>query len=246
MRKLLAAVLLMLSCAVHAQAQSICPQTAIQGYVLTPGQWSACWSAKQDALGYSPVNRNGDTMNGRLVTYPPATTAGFNLTPGSAPGSPANGDVWATSTGMYGRVGSATYLLTGNWGRLRFYATGVNFNTSGDTTIAIKEPPNASRFQVESVRISGASGTLTTATAGAFTTTTTCTGSGGTAIASDQAVTVSTSAEGTVNNSMKLTINNADTQSYLGSSVPNICFRIGTPEGSARTADVTVTIIPLP
>lgn len=101
----LAAAVSLFSGAALAQT---CP-TFTTGLVLTAGQWQACFNAKQNVLGYTPVNKAGDTMLGRLVTAAPgANTAGLNLTPGTAPGSPVNGDLWVTSGGIYVRAGGAT------------------------------------------------------------------------------------------------------------------------------------------
>lgn len=94
-----------------AAAQSGCP-TIITGAVLTAAQWNACFQAKNDNLGYTPLNIAGGTMGGRLVTAAPgATLSGFNLIPGTAPGSPANGDLWVTSSGIFAQVNGATYNL---------------------------------------------------------------------------------------------------------------------------------------
>lgn len=83
-----------------------------QGQKLTPAQWNNLFASKQDTLGYTPLNQAGGSMSGRLVTAAPgASTAGFNLTPGTAPGSPANGDMWVTSTSAFARVNGVTYDL---------------------------------------------------------------------------------------------------------------------------------------
>lgn len=80
-----------------------------QGQKLTPAQWNNLFASKQDTLGYTPLNTAGGIMTGRLVTAAPgATLAGLNLTPGSAPASPANGDMWATSLGVYAQVNGST------------------------------------------------------------------------------------------------------------------------------------------
>ena len=93
------------------------------------------------------------------------------------------------------------------------------------------------------MQISHASGTITTATAGLFT----AAAGGGTAVVTGgSALTVSTASEGTNNNAQSMTINNAATQSYALATVPTLYFRVGTAQGAARTADVTITIIPLP
>lgn len=90
-----------------ALAQSACP-TFSYGIVLTAAQWQACFDEKQPALGYIPVNKAGDTMLGPLITAPSSSTvAGFNITPGSAPSSANNGDVWVTASGLYVFVNGA-------------------------------------------------------------------------------------------------------------------------------------------
>lgn len=90
-----------------AEAQT-CP-TFTQGRVLTAGQWQACFDAKQNVINYTPLNKAGDTMLGRLVVAAPSGNVGFfNLTPGSTPGSPNNGDLWVTSAGFFVQINGAT------------------------------------------------------------------------------------------------------------------------------------------
>lgn len=85
-----------------------------QGQVLTPAQWNNLFAGKQDTLGFTPMDVAGGTFTGRIVTAPPgASTAGFNLTPGTAPGSPANGDLWTTTSSIFARVNGVTYDLIG-------------------------------------------------------------------------------------------------------------------------------------
>jgi hypothetical protein len=78
-------------------------------YVPTPAQWNAAFAGKQDYLGAPPLLITGGTMTGPLVT-PASTTAnaGFNVSPGSAPTSPNNGDIWSTSSGLYVQINGAT------------------------------------------------------------------------------------------------------------------------------------------
>jgi hypothetical protein len=79
------------------------------GQVLTPAQWSNLFAQKQDTLGFTPLNVAGGVMTGRLVTAPPSsTTSGFNLTPGSTPASPVNGDLWIASGGIFAQINGAT------------------------------------------------------------------------------------------------------------------------------------------
>jgi hypothetical protein len=213
------------------------------GQVLTPGQWNALFVGKQDDLGFTPVNKAGDVMLGELTTsIPTAGQAGFNLPPGISPSTPLNGDLWTTSAGIFARINGVTYQLSG-LAFLSFVAPAVNFNAANaDTTIPILLPPGFARFRVDKVLISGASGTLTTATFGVFT----AAGGGGAAVVTaGTACTVSTGAEGTLNNLQSATINNALTESYAIATTPSLFFRIGTPQGSVATGNVTITIAPV-
>lgn len=202
------------------------------------------WSSKQDTLWFSPINPNGGTMTGRFVTAAPTTTlGGFNVTPGTAPSAPANGDIWATATGIFGRAGGVTYKLNINPGSVVITASGVDFNTAGDIVIPLTLPSGFTRYVVSSIRISNASHTLTTATAGVFTA---AAGAGVAVVTAASAITVSATANATNNNAMAFTINNANTESYLLASQPSLYLLIATPEGAAATGDVTVILVPLP
>lgn len=129
-----------------------------------------------------------------------------------------------------------------------FYVTvtGVNFNSATtDTAVPIVLPLGMTRFQINTVNISNASHSLTGATAGLFSTT----GGGGVAIAADQSLTVSATTDATANNSQSMTLTNNTITSFVLSGLahtPNFYFRVGTAEGSAATADVTLAIRPLP
>ena len=116
----------------------------------------------------------------------------------------------------------------------------VNFNVgAADTQIAIALPAGFTRYRMIACHISGASGTLTTATAGLFT----AAGGGGVAIVTAaSAITVATAAENTNNNMMIMTINNSQTQSYTATP---LYFRVATPQGAAATGTVTITYVPM-
>lgn len=115
------------------------------GFVPTPAQWSQAFSSKQDDLGYTPVNRAGDTMAGRLVTFAsnPAS-AGFNVQPGVAPNVPSDGDIWFTSTGIFAQVGGSTVgpISTGTVSSVgltapaEFSVTGSPVTDSGDLALS--------------------------------------------------------------------------------------------------------------
>jgi len=79
----------------------------------TAAQWNSYFSTKQDFLNYTPVNKSGDTLLGKL-TFAPSTTAvaGLNIAPGVAPTSPNNGDLWSTSRGLFVQINGVTSELT--------------------------------------------------------------------------------------------------------------------------------------
>jgi hypothetical protein len=125
MRLFLAALALALF-PLAAMAQSPCPVLAFAA-IPTVAQWQSCFEDKADvgstgggssaptgaqviaALTYVPLNKAGDTMSGKLTAVAPTTgTASINLPPGVAPTSPANGDVWIASTGLFYRNNNAT------------------------------------------------------------------------------------------------------------------------------------------
>lgn len=110
LKKIIGAALVL--CAFSSPACAQTNPNLRQGQVLTPAQWNALFASKQDTLGFTPMNTAGGVFTGRVVTAPPgASQAGFNLTPGTAPGSPANGDLWVTTSGIFARVNGATYNL---------------------------------------------------------------------------------------------------------------------------------------
>ena len=79
------------------------------GEVPTAAQWNAAFATKQDVLSYTPLNIAGGVMTGELITNPSSlSSSGFNIPPGVAPTSPVNGDLWATSNGVYARVNGET------------------------------------------------------------------------------------------------------------------------------------------
>lgn len=149
-----------------AAAQSACPSIAT-GAVLTAAQWNACFQAKQNTLGYTPVNRAGDTMLGKLTTAASQTSgAGFNLPQGSAPAAPQNGDVWTTLTGMYARINGATIGPFGAISASSFAATAPL-----SVTFPVQVVTYALNYD-SSLTLSGSNLSVATAPAGALTGTT--------------------------------------------------------------------------
>ena len=79
------------------------------GQVLTPQQWASLFGDKQDDLGYTPVNRAGDTLTGQLIGKDgDSTSASFRAPPGIAPTVPVDGDLWSTDNGFFAQVNSVT------------------------------------------------------------------------------------------------------------------------------------------
>lgn len=85
-----------------------------KGQVLTAGQWNALFAGKQDYLGAPPVLTTGGTMTGPLVTSPStASSAGFTISPGVAPTSPFNGNLWITPGGLFAQLNGTTVPIAG-------------------------------------------------------------------------------------------------------------------------------------
>jgi hypothetical protein len=109
MRKIIiATALCFLSVAAHAQTG---PNWTF-GFVPTPAAWNQIFQSKQDYLGAPPVLTTGGVMTGPLITAASTTlNAGFTITPGVAPTTPNNGDMWITTVGVFARVNGVTVDL---------------------------------------------------------------------------------------------------------------------------------------
>jgi hypothetical protein len=80
---------------------------------------------------------NGTTFVGKLITQASASaTAGFNLPPGAAPSSPANGDCWTTSAGLYCQIAGSTVGPYGTGG-------GVSSVSNSDGTLTVSPTTGA-------------------------------------------------------------------------------------------------------
>ncbi|MET2828941.1 hypothetical protein [Mesorhizobium shangrilense] len=115
--------------------------TFTYGEVLTPGQWQNLFDGKQDALGYIPVNRAGDSMQGELITTPSTSvSAGFSIPPGVPPASPVDGWLWSTISGLFFRIGGTTIGPLGGGNVVGPLASVVGhiatFSTTGGTALA--------------------------------------------------------------------------------------------------------------
>lgn len=185
------------------------------------------------------------TTSGTAVITAQAVAGTPTVTLGTSSGTPAvtasaplsisstTGNISLTSVGS-GQAALASYV-----GFIRIALTGVNFNSANtDNPVTITLPTGISRYTVQAVKLSNASASISTATIGVFT----ATGGGGQTIAATQAVTVTATATDTVNNAQTLTITNSANEAYNDTTLQ---VRIGNAQGSAATADVILTIVPM-
>ena len=74
--------------------------------------WSKITTTPTTLSGYGITDAlplAGGTMTGKLNTFvSTSATAGLNLGAGTAPTTPVNGDLWATTAGVYARINSST------------------------------------------------------------------------------------------------------------------------------------------
>jgi hypothetical protein len=123
-----------------------------------------------------------------------------------------------------------------------------NFNPASpptDTAVPVtgRCPSSYSRYVLNSVRINGASASLTTSTIGVYTSPS----AGGVAIDATQAVTVSTSADGTNNNAQALTPSASNTTLDLSfASFGTLYIHQVAAEGSAATGNIEFILVCMP
>lgn len=144
---------------------------------------------------------------------------------------------WVTD----GVLGDAGVTFNNTQALFQSTITNVNFNSANtDNQILINLPVGFTRWRCEKILISGASGTLTTATCSVYTQPAT----GGFAIVtSATSITVTTGAVDTNNNLQSLAINDQNTQAFSDTA---IYFRINGAQGNAATGNITVIYAPLP
>jgi len=200
-----------------------------------------------DVTGTLPVTNGGTgaatlTSHGVLIgngtSAVTVTAAGTATTVlhGNASGDPTFGAV-NLATDVTGTV-SVGNIPAFN----QINVTGVNANSGNtDTAIPLTPPSGYTRFGVAAIRLTNATGTLTTMTFGCFTTTG---GGGSPLITSGTACTVSTGSDASANN-LQQANGSATTASFLIASLPNtpnIYFRVQTPQGVAQTFTVSAVI----
>lgn len=126
-----------------------------------------------------------------------------------------------------------------NVGQITVVARAVNFNSANsDTTFTFTLPTGYSNYLIQRITICKASATLTTSTVSVWTA---AGGTGTQIVATGTAVTVSSTTSGSANNAQSLTATTAG--QWMNNAT--LFFRVQTAQGSAATADVSFTIIPL-
>lgn len=110
------------------------------GQVPTAAQWNSYFAAKQNTLGFVPLNSAGGVLTGPLVTAPSTSTvSGLRLPHGAAPGTPTNGDLWTTTTGLFSRINGGTvgpYLAGSSGSTIPAHQMLLSQGTSGVSGIA--------------------------------------------------------------------------------------------------------------
>ena len=93
------------------------------------------------ALGYTPLDAAGSVAATGKETFFTSTTgsASINIPPGAVPSAPVNGDIWATSSGVFARVAGSTQQLATTSGAVTSFnsRTGSVTLTAGDVTTAL-------------------------------------------------------------------------------------------------------------
>lgn len=171
-------------------------------------------------------------IGGKVIIQPQANGGTFNFNLPASAGAP--GQVLTSGGGA-----SAAMAWSSPSGQISFVLPAVNFNATGDTQLTIVLPNWATRYQIAVVTISHASASLNPATAGLFT----GAGATGQTLAATQAITVTATADATVNNSQGLTVTNATSESY---QTLTLFFNVAVASTLAATADVTIILRPLP
>lgn len=125
-------------------------------------------------------------------------------------------------------------------GPMTFVVRSVNLNAAADTPVYITLPTGYKRFKVTDVTVANASTSLTTATLGVYT----AVAAGGQAIVTTTALSsITASTDNTAANMMTMTL--AAGTATESSTALTLYAHVGTAQGAAATADVSVTIIPL-
>lgn len=102
-RFLLAALFALFGASAEAQVPSGCPYPLQYGQVLTTAEWNAC-------IGGIVQGFTGGRLTSELILAPSTNiNSGLNYPIGVAPGTPAAGDIWMTSAGLFYNNGIATY-----------------------------------------------------------------------------------------------------------------------------------------
>jgi hypothetical protein len=153
----------------------------------------------------------------------------------------ASADWNTVFTDIQAGINSLAQSLQTTSGKI-FTKTTVAFSVSlTDFTFTVPIPTSMgfSRYQIDSIRVSGATATLTGSTVALFT----AASGGGTQVLTSTATTVTSTVESTNNNSMTLNVANQSTQSFNNTS---LFFRIMAANTANAAGSATVTLYVTP
>ena len=117
--------------------------TSTDGY-LSHTDWNT-FNGKQASLGYTPLNKAGDTMTGLLTLFTSTSSVGaLNIPAGTLLTTPVNGTIENNGTHLYVTLGGTRYQLD------QQSAGGGSTTLAGDTDVSISSPSNGQLLQYNS------------------------------------------------------------------------------------------------
>lgn len=196
------------------------------------------------------VNHSGGalaftTISGDITNVTGVFTIGTNVVDNARAAQMAAKTIKGNNTGGIANAADLTVpqvqaLLAGPY--IILTATGINFNSANsDTALAFTLPTGFTRFKLLNVTLTHASHDISTATFDLRT----APAGGGASFLSSTTVTLTQAAENTNLNAQGFVIANQASTSWLpsGFGTPNTIYgRVGTAEGAAATADLTVIL----
>lgn len=129
---------------------------------------------------------------------------------------------------------------SGTPGQVIAVARGVNLNATGDTPVTVQLPPGATRYGFNQVHVLNPSTSITTAQLGVYT----GASQGGVTVVTQTALSgLTTTGPATAGSMVNLNIAASAQSNSVYFTNTTLYINVGTPQGSASTADVVITIL---